>query len=122
MSEARFANGGTKGFLAVAAVFCLGAVFGAALCFALVRLAPGRPSAGFDREERAGRFAIARMARDLDLDAEQREQVRAIVERSRDEIREHLERSRGEIRALLRPEQQERFDRMPTRRPRLRRR
>ena len=49
---------------------------------------------------------------DTALPAEERERLRAVIERTRDQVRETLDGSRAEIRALLRPDQQERFDRM----------
>jgi Spy/CpxP family protein refolding chaperone len=95
----------------VGIVFALGAVFGAALALAVLRFAvPHAPGAGPDAQR--GPLAIARMVRDLDLDPQQEERVRAIVRQSHGEIRDILDRSRDEIRGLLRPDQQERFDGM----------
>jgi hypothetical protein len=121
MGEAQVPGRRSGGFLAVIGVFALGLICGAALLFAGAHLLQGRLlSFGSRAADRAGRFAIARMTRELDLDAQQQQQVRAVIERTRDQVREVLEQSRGEIRALLRPDQQEKFDRMrpPGHRPR----
>jgi len=113
MGEAIAPTRRSGGTLAVLGVFVLGLVCGAALFFAAARLAERRALPFVPRlEERGGRMAIAHMVRELDLDAAQREQVRAVIERSRGEVADVLERSRAEIRALLRPDQQEKFDRM----------
>jgi len=107
-----------SGPLGVLLVFVLGMVCGAALLFAAVRLArpsvPPGPGPGFGPG--AGP-PLRRLVRELDLDAAQRDQVRAIIERSRGDVHQVLERSREEIRAILRPEQRERFDRMRPPRP-----
>lgn len=110
------------GLLAVSVVFLLGVICGAALLFVGSRFLPEPPPFGGRGRDRGERMAIARMARDLDLDARQREQVRAVIERSRVRVEEILEQSRGEIRGLLRPDQQERLDRMRPPRPPLPRR
>ncbi len=104
-----------RGILAVGLVFALGAVFGAALCFVLLRLGPGGPpppGMREDRMDRADRMPIARMVRDLDLDARQQKEIQEILERSHAEVRGILERSREEIRDLLRPDQKEKLDRL----------
>jgi len=69
-------------------------------------------------------FLVQRLSRELDLDAQQKTRVEAIVRRSEEEMRtlrqqfrpqfeEILSRGRKEIRAELRPDQQQRFDAMP---------
>lgn len=115
MAETTVTPPRAPGVLAVGSVFALGAVFGAALCFVILRLAPAGPpppAMPDGRGERGDRMPIARMVRDLDLDARQQKEIQEILERSHAEVRGVLERSREEIRALLRPDQQERLDRM----------
>ena len=97
-----------RGLLAVVAIFALGIVFGAALSFAIVHHG-GRPGRMGLRHD--GPVAIERMTRRLDLDASQQEKVRAIVERGHARMRGSLDETRQEIRAVLRPDQQEKFDR-----------
>jgi Spy/CpxP family protein refolding chaperone len=118
MAEAPIAPRRSGGLLAVSAVFFLGLVCGAALFFAGERILLARSLFGWRGAQREGRAPIARMARELDLDAKQQEQVRAVLERSRDEVREVLEKSRAEVRGLLRPDQQEKFDRLRPAHPR----
>jgi hypothetical protein len=66
-------------------------------------------------------FLVHRLSRELDLDAQQKTRVEAIVLRSEEETRALrrqfrpqfeaiLEKGRKEIRAELRPDQQQRFD------------
>jgi len=108
---------GFRGSLAVVAVFALGVVLGAALAVAIGQ-AIG-PSA--TPPLRVGPAAMERLARELDLDPEQREKVRAILERNRQKVRDLFEQTREEIRGILRAEQQEAFDRIHPPRTRLRR-
>lgn len=117
MAEVSSAPGTQRGLLAVVLVFALGIVFGAALTVVLLRVVSGPLVGRRATFERAGPRAIARMTRELDLDADQQERVRAIVERTHEDVGRVLEGTRGEIRALLRPDQQERFDRMRMLRP-----
>ncbi len=98
-----------RGLLAVIAIFSLGVVFGAALSFVIVRQV-GRP--GLMSRTRDRSMPIARMTRRLDLDSSQQEQVRAILDRGHANMRTVLDATRQEIRAVLRPDQQERFDGM----------
>jgi Spy/CpxP family protein refolding chaperone len=110
MVEPSFSPRPARGPLAVITVFALGVVFGAALTVVLMRVVAGphpfgRP--GFD-----GGGHLARMARDLDLDAQQEQQFRRILERSHRGVREILDHTHEEIRALLRPDQREKFDRL----------
>lgn len=112
MSETDLRPQRARGLLAVAAVFVLGAVCGAALFFAGARLLHGPPRFFRHFAEREGSSPIARITRELDLDAQQQEKVRALIERSHGRIRAILEEGRKEIRDLLRPDQQEKFDRM----------
>jgi len=99
--------------LAIAGIFALGVIFGLALSFVLVHhvILPNRMMA------REGPVPIERMTRDLDLDADQQEKIRAILERGHTTVRHVLDETGGEIRALLRPDQQEKFDRMRPRSP-----
>jgi Spy/CpxP family protein refolding chaperone len=113
MGEAQSPARRPGGILAVVGVFALGLICGAALLFAGARLMRSHSLPfGPRSSDRAGRYAIAHMTRELDLDAEQQEKVRAVIERTRGHVHEALEQSRAEIRALLRPDQQEKFDRM----------
>jgi Spy/CpxP family protein refolding chaperone len=103
-----------RGQLAVIGIFALGALFGAALCFVIVHhvLLPR----GMGRMH-GGPMPIERMSGDLGLDAAQQEQVRAILERGHATVRGVLDATSKEIRAVLRPDQQEKFDRMRPRSP-----
>jgi len=113
MGEAQASARRPGGLLAVIGVFALGLICGAALLFAGARLMRSHSLPfGPRSSDRAGRYAIAHMTRELDLDAEQQEKVRAVIERTRANVHEALEQSRAEVRALLRPDQQEKFDRM----------
>jgi Spy/CpxP family protein refolding chaperone len=110
-----------KSILGVLLVFLLGALAGAAVVHRVDRyrieaVLSGRGGATAD-------LIVRRLSRSLDLDPAQRDQVRAIVtETHRDivEIRKPvqaqveaaIERSRARIRAILRPDQQEKFDRI----------
>jgi Spy/CpxP family protein refolding chaperone len=102
----------------VAAVFALGVVFGAALSVILLHLHGGMPMP-FARHggPHAGGLGspeavIEHMDHDLGLDAEQRQKVQAILESAHDSIHTTLEGTHREIRAVLRPDQQAKFDRM----------
>ena len=86
------------------AVFLAGAVAGAA------GLALG--GRAFGHEGRRGR-PLERLSRELDLDAAQRREVREILRRQRERMRPMFEETRQEIRAVLRPDQQARFDALP---------
>ena len=110
-----------KSIVGVLLVFLLGALAGAAVEHRIVRqsfenILSGRGGATAD-------FVVRRLSRSLDLDPAQRDQMRAIVTETRREIVEirkpvqgqieaAFERSRVRIRALLRPDQQEKFDRI----------
>jgi hypothetical protein len=103
-----------RGQLAVVAIFALGVVFGLALGFVLVHhvILPGHR--GLARE---GPVPVERLTGELDLDAAQQEQVRTILERGHETVRGVLDETSREIRAVLRPEQQEKFDRIRPRSP-----
>ena len=110
-----------KSILGVLMVFLLGAVGGAAVEHRVDRqridaVLYGRGGATVD-------LIVRRLSRSLDLDSAQREKTRAIVaETHRDivEIRKPvqgrieaaIERSRARVREILRPDQQEKFDRI----------
>lgn len=105
----------SRGALAVIAIFALGVVFGVALSFAIVHhvVGPRRlgPAPG------GGPAGIGRLTRQLDLDPAQQEAIRGILDRGHATMRGVLDDTRLEIRAVLRPDQQQRFDRMRTHRP-----
>jgi Spy/CpxP family protein refolding chaperone len=86
------------------AVFLAGAGAGAA------GLALGQRA--FGHEGRRGR-PLERLSRELDLDAAQRREIRDILLRQRARMRPLFEETRQQIRALLRPDQQARFDALP---------
>ena len=114
-----------KSTLGVLLVFLLGALAGAAVVHRVGRqsveaVLSGRGGATAD-------FVVRRLTRSLDLDPAQQDQVRAIVTETRrdiveirkpiqGQIQEAFERSRVRIRAILRPEQQEKFDRIQSER------
>jgi Spy/CpxP family protein refolding chaperone len=110
-----------KSILGVLLVFLLGALAGAAVVHRVDRqgaegILSGRGGATAD-------LIVRRLSRSLDLDPAQRDQARAIVTETRREIIEirkpvqaqveaTIERSRARVRAILRPDQQEKFDRI----------
>jgi len=103
-----------RGQLAVIGVFALGIVFGAALCFVIIHhvILPRRME---PRHE--GPMPVERMTHELGLDAAQQEKVRSILERGHGAMRGVLDDTSREIRAVLRPDQQEKFDRFRPRSP-----
>jgi len=103
-----------RGQLAVVGIFALGVVFGVALSFVIVHHAILPSRVGPPRE---GPVPVERMARELDLDADQQEKVRAILERGHTTMRGILDETSRDIRAVLRPDQQTKFDRMRPRSP-----
>ena len=110
-----------KSIVGVLLVFLLGALGGAAVMHRVDRqgveaVLSGTGGATVD-------LIVSRLTRSLDLDPIQRDQVRAIVTETRREIVEirkpvqsqveaAFERSRVRVRAILRPNQQEKFDRI----------
>jgi len=110
-----------KSILGVLLVFLLGALAGAAVLHRVDRqnveaVLSGKGGATVD-------LVVRRLSRSLDLDPAQRDQVRAIATETRRDIVEirkpvqlqieaAFERSRVRVRAILRPEQQEKFDRI----------
>jgi len=103
-----------RGQLAVIAIFALGVVFGVAISFVILHhgILPHRMALPHE-----GPMPIDRMTRELDLDADQQDKVRAILERDHAKMREFLDGTSRDIRALLRPDQQEKFDRFRPRSP-----
>jgi Spy/CpxP family protein refolding chaperone len=110
-----------KSIVGVLLVFLLGALAGAAVVHRVDRqrvesVLSGRGGVTVD-------LIVRRLSRSLDLDPAQQDQVRAIVTETRRDIVEirkpvqpqidaTIERSRARVRAILRPEQQEKFDRI----------
>jgi uncharacterized membrane protein len=110
-----------KSIVGVLLVFLLGALAGAAVVHRVDRqrveaVLSGRGGATAD-------LIVRRLTRSLDLDPAQRDQVRAIVTETRRDIVEirkpvqaqveaAIERSRARVRVILRPDQQEKFDRI----------
>jgi hypothetical protein len=107
----------SKGIMLLAAIFILGMVCGAALFYMGQRSiglpgAPPRPQEGPPPPA-----PLDHMSRMLDLDPGQREAIRHLLDEQRIRLEGFLEESRQEIRALLRPDQQRRFDDMRPPRP-----
>ena len=112
-----------KSILGVLLVFLLGALAGAAVEHRVDRknletVLSGRGGGTVD-------LVVRRLTRSLDLDPAQRDQVRAIVAETNREIGEirkpvhaqvmaAIESSRARVRVVLRPDQQEKFDRIHT--------
>jgi Spy/CpxP family protein refolding chaperone len=110
-----------KSILGVLLVFLLGALAGAAVVHRVDRyrteaVLSGRGGATVD-------LIVRRLSRSLDLDPAQRDQVGAIVTEThrdiveirkpiRSQVEAAIERSRVRVRAILRPDQQEKFDRI----------
>jgi Spy/CpxP family protein refolding chaperone len=109
MAEPEPTASAPRGTLTLIAIFALGIVFGVALSVAILHHVwrPWRAARPFGDH---GSMAIERLTRQLDLDAEQQERVREIVERGHHTLHGFLDETRLEIREVLRPEQRERFD------------
>ena len=114
-----------KSILGVLLVFLLGTLAGAAIMHRVDRQSVEGVLSG--RGGGTAEFVVRRLSRSLDLDPAQQDQVRAIVAETRREIVEirkpvqgtidaAFERSRVRIRAILRPGQQEKFDRIQSER------
>ena len=110
-----------KPIVGVLLVFLLGALSGAAISHRYDRQSIEAVLSG--RGDATVELVVRRLSRSLDLDPAQRDQVRAIVTETRREIVEirkpvraqvmaTLEGSRVRVRAILRPDQQEKFDRI----------
>lgn len=113
-------SGGARAkFIAAAlAIFVLGCVTGAALDSTYRLRAEGRP-----RPQQGRGDFFKSLQNNLDLDARQTEQIRAIIDETREgyrqlqtEVRPRYDTlrrdGRARIRALLTPEQQQKFDQM----------
>ena len=111
------------GYLVLAAAFAVGGACGGGAAFAYV----ARKHAALLRDDARGPEArrLRILARKLDLDGEQEQRIRGILARDRDALRDlgrdMLERCGGplrdqkaqvdsDIRAVLRPDQQRRYD------------
>lgn len=125
MSEtaAHTRSGGARAkvIAAALAIFVLGCVTGAALDSAYRLRAAGHPRPAHRQQGRNDFFKA--LQNNLDLDARQTEQIRAIIDETRDGYRQlqtevrprydSLRRDgRARIRALLTPDQQQKFDQM----------
>ncbi len=110
-----------KSILGVLLVFLLGALAGATVEHRFDRYRVEAVLSG--RGGATVNLIVRRLSRSLDLDPAQRDQVRAIVtgtHRDIEEIRKPvqsqveatIERSRARVRLILRPDQQEKFDRI----------
>jgi hypothetical protein len=102
-----------KGVFLLTAIFILGMICGAALFYMGQRSigVPGPPPGP------PPPAPLDHMSRELNLDPEQLRAIDALLGEQRIRLDEFLEGSRQEIRALLRPDQQRRFDDMRPPRP-----
>ena len=118
---ARKGGARTKVIAAALAVFVLGCVTGAALDSAYRLRAAGPRRTPHGQQGRDDFFKS--LQKNLDLDARQTEQIRAVIDETREGYRQlqtevsprydALRRDgRARIRALLTPEQQQKFDQM----------
>jgi hypothetical protein len=90
----------TKGYLVLVAVFLLGAASGGGASFAYMQ----KRHAAILRDD-GGARRLAVLSRKLDLDPDQEARVGAI-------LHDHRGQVDTEIRAVLRPDQQTRFDKL----------
>jgi len=106
---------------AVVVVFALGTIFGAALTVILLHLHGGMPMPFGPREaamhgphgpHAEDRAVIDRIETELSLDDAQRREIQTILDGAHAQIHGTLEETHRKIRALLRPDQQEKFDKM----------
>jgi Spy/CpxP family protein refolding chaperone len=120
--RARSNGARAKVIAAALAVFVLGCVTGAALDSAY-RLRAAGPARRPPHEQRRDDHFFESLQRNLNLDARQSEQIRAVIDETREGYRQlrtevrprydSLRRDgRTKIRALLTPEQQQKFDQM----------
>jgi len=116
MSELTPGPGRATGILLLGVVVVLGMISGAALFYIGQRSIGFPPPMGPPPDH-----PMDRLARYLDLDADQQRAIEEILDEQRVRLDLVLEESREAIRAVLRPDQQERFDNMrppgPHRRP-----
>jgi hypothetical protein len=103
----------SRGLLLLGVVFVLGLVCGGTLFYLGQRslfpsrfgwAGPGGPHSG---------GGLDRLTRELSLDAEQRKKIETILDGRRGRMQQFLDEGRSEIRAVLRPDQQAIFDKMP---------
>jgi Spy/CpxP family protein refolding chaperone len=103
----------SRGVLIAAVIFLLGLLSGAAGFYLGQRSffpprfgwgGPGGPHPG---------GGLERLTRELKLDADQRRKIETILDGRRGRMQQFLEEGRAEIRAVLTPEQQAIFDKMP---------
>jgi len=111
MAEIASEPGRARATSLLVVVFLIGAVCGAAVWIIAERVLEG-PRVGLLPPHRP---PFERIARQLDLDENQRREIRRILERSGLKVREALDEAHDEIRDLLTPEQRERFDAMRSR-------
>lgn len=102
----------SRGVLLVAIIFLLGLLSGAASFYVGQRSFPGRFGWGGPGGPHPG-GGLDRLTRELKLDADQRKKIETILEARRGRMQQFLEEGRSEIRAVLTPEQQAIFDKMP---------
>jgi len=114
-----------KAIVSIIIVFLLGVLAGALVTYKVYQhrlegIMKGEPKT-------MSEFIVRRLDRELDLDAKQLEQLRAIVEEThaemkrvrrqfRPQIEEILARSQEKIRILLRPDQREKYEKIITER------
>jgi hypothetical protein len=110
-----------KTIVSIVLVFLLGALAGGLVTYEINLQKVERVVRGEPRSTRE--FIVQRLDRELQLDAAQREQLRAIVEEThlemkavrkqfRPQIEEILIRSQDKVRALLRPDQREKYEKI----------
>jgi|SRR5579862_831754 len=108
-----------KAILGVIAIFILGGLAGSITTIGLVR---HRLVSGHGPQMMAD-LIVRRLSWELRLDRDQRAQLRTIVTEGQEELRairkqiqpqveEQLTRAEGKVRAILRPDQQEKFDKL----------
>lgn len=107
--------------MSIVIVFVLGALAGSLVTYKTYQHRVEGIMKGEPRTMRE--FIVRRLDRELHLDANQREQLRAIVEethgeikkvrkQTRPQIEEILSRSQEKVRALLRPDQREKYEKL----------
>jgi hypothetical protein len=111
MDEAGARPARSQGLLLLGVVFVLGLVCGAALFHLGQRWIFPRPWGG-PGDHRPG-AALDRLTRDLNLDEEQRKKIEVILDGRHSRMQQFLDEGRAEIRAVLRPDQQALFDKLP---------
>ncbi|MDH3283209.1 MAG: periplasmic heavy metal sensor [Acidobacteriota bacterium] len=115
MADVPAASPRKKGLLLLFTIFLIGLICGAALLFMGARLAGHLHGWRMGPIEHRPPDPIGHLTRELDLDADQIERAREILDQSRREMHEALEQTHAELLELLTPEQRERFDRLRSR-------